>query len=167
MIFKATVICYRLHLALLNGGHLALLNGGEVMRLTVGALCCCVALLSGAAWAATLQPGQGNLSINQGSGFQPVNARVDAKVGDSVEVTSGGSATLIYEDGCQVQVQPGAVISVMPLSPCASGSFAQDNTNNNAGMAIGAVVVMGGIAAGLIYEGTKSTNNTSGSPASP
>ena len=139
-----------------------LFNGGEVMRLIAGTLCC-AALLSGSAWAATLEPGQGNLSINQGSGFQPVNARVDAKIGDSVEVTPGGSAILIYGDGCQVQVQPGAVVTVAPLSPCASGSYAQDN-NNNTATEIGALAVVGGIAGGLIYEGTKSSNNGPSSP---
>lgn len=133
------------------------------MRSIAGAICC-FALLGGSAWAATLEPGQGDLSINQGSGFQPVNARVDAKVGDSVVVTAGGNATLVYDDGCQVQVQPGAVVTVAPLSPCAAGSYAQDGTNgNNTGIAMGALAVVGGVTAGIIYEGTKHNNG----PSSP
>ncbi len=79
-----------------------------------------------AAWAATVQPVQGDLSINQGQGFQKVNGRVEAKVGDSVMVSPGGSATVSYADGCKVDVKPGAVVTIAPLSPCASGSYAAD-----------------------------------------
>jgi hypothetical protein len=129
----------------------------------VGAFCLAM-LLSSSAWAATLEPGQGNLTINQGQGFQPVNGRIDANVGDSVMVAPGGSATVVYDDGCKVDVQPGAVTTVAPLSPCASGSNAQDG-----GDWTGALI-MGGVAGGLaglgIYEATQSPSGT-GSPASP
>ncbi len=93
-------------------------------RTVFGAFCCAM-LLSGSTWAATLEPGQGNLSINQGQGFQPVNSRIDANVGDSVMVSPDGAATIVYDDGCTVDVQPGAVTTIAPLSPCASGSYAQ------------------------------------------
>ena len=125
-------------------------------------LCCCAMLLGSPARAATLEPAQGTLSINQGEGFRPVNARVDANVGDSVMVAPGGSATLVYDDGCKVDVQPGAITTIAPLSPCASGSYAQDNSTFNA-TAAGAVLVFGAVAGTLIYEGTK----TSASPGSP
>lgn len=131
------------------------------MKSGIGIFCCAV-FLSGSSWAATLEPGQGALTLNQGQGFQPVNARIDANVGDSVMVAPGGSATLVYDDGCKVDVQPGAAISVTPISPCASGSYAQDNTNTTT--ALLAIGTVGAIAGTLIYEGTKSTNST---PASP
>jgi len=127
-------------------------------RLNIGVLCCAM-VLSTSAWAATIEPGQGNLSINQGQGFQPVNGRIDANVGDSVMVAPGGSATVVYDDGCTVSVQPGGVTTVAPLSPCASGSYAQDNTNYTGVLLVGAGVA--GIAGVAIYEGTKSTNNAS------
>ncbi len=137
----------------------------------IAALCCAM-LLSSSAWAASVEPGQGNLSINQGQGFQPVNSRIDANVGDSVMVAPDGSATVVYEDGCKVAVQPGAVTTIAPLSPCASGSNAADM-----GIPVGApppppyypsdytgALIMGGIVAGLtglvIYETTQK-------PASP
>lgn len=41
-------------------------------------------------------------------------------------VGPGGAATVVYDDGCKVDVQPGAVATVAPLSPCASGSNAQE-----------------------------------------
>jgi hypothetical protein len=66
----------------------------------------------------------GELSINQGHGFKHVTRRINAKVGDSVMVGPGGTATVVYDDGCKVNVQPGAVISIESLSPCASGANA-------------------------------------------
>ena len=130
----------------------------------VGALCFgCVVLLATASSAATIEPGQGNLSVNQGQGFQPINSRVDANVGDSVMVAPGGAATVTYSDGCKVDVQPGAVTTIAPLSPCATGSYAQDFNWGAVGMGM-LVLGVGGVA---IYEGTKSTNNNTIAPASP
>jgi hypothetical protein len=36
----------------------------------------------------------------------------------------GGAVTVTYDDGCKVSVQPGAVTTIAPLSPCAAGSNA-------------------------------------------
>lgn len=131
----------------------------------LGALCLAM-LFSTSSWAASIEPGQGSLTLNQGQGFQPVNSRIDANVGDSVMVAPGGSATVVYEDGCTVNVQPGAVTTIAPLSPCASGSYAQDNGSNWVG-----ALVMGGVAGGLAalagYEASKSTTSSTVNPASP
>ncbi len=127
----------------------------------VGAFCCAM-LLSGSAWAATIEPGQGNLLISQGQGFQPVNSRIDANVGDSVMVSPGGAATVVYDDGCTVDVQPGSVTTIAPLSPCASGSNAQNGPDYGGlilGVGAGALVGLG------IYEAV--TTSSSSSPASP
>jgi hypothetical protein len=126
----------------------------------------CAMLLSSSAWAATVQPGQGSLSVNQGNGFQPINSRVDANVGDSVMVGPDGNASIVYDDGCKVDVQPGAVATIAPLSPCASGSNAQSDGNNPYLMPLVAGAMVGAAAGVAIYEGTKSANN-SGGPASP
>ena len=120
-------------------------------------------------WAATLQPGQGNLTINQGQGFQPVNNRIDANVGDSVMVGPGGSATVVYDDGCKVNVEPGTVATIGPLSPCASGSNAEDYGVNWGAVGLGfAAAALTGVG---IYEATKSNNNATSpaaaAPASP
>jgi len=103
-------------------------------------------LASAQAQTASVIPVQGDLSLNQGQGFQPVDSRISANVGDSLMVGPGGAATVVYQDGCQVTVQPGAVTSIAPLSPCASGSFAADGES-----LIGAGVVVVGIAALTIY----------------
>jgi hypothetical protein len=126
-------------------------------------------------WAATLEPGYGDLTINQGQGFKPINSRVDANVGDSVMVGPGGTATVVYDDGCKVNVQPGAVTTIAPLSPCASGSNAQTGPSyypdcrtdpDDCGpnwVAIGSVVLTVAVVAGAIYFITKGN----GTPASP
>lgn len=117
---------------------------------TATSVICCALLLSSSSWAATLEPGQGNLLVNQGQGFQSVNGRIDTNVGDSVMVGAGGSATLVYSDGCKVNVQPGSVATVAPLSPCASGSNADANSDNYwvvGGVVLGAAALGVGIAA--------------------
>jgi hypothetical protein len=129
-------------------------------RPILGAFCFgCAVLLSSSSWAASLEPGQGDLSVNQGQGFQPVNSRVDAKVGDSVMVGPGGAATLTYDDGCTVTVQPGSVTTIAPISPCASGSSA-DGTDWGPWIA-GGLVITGGIIAGFAIA------NHSGSSSGP
>lgn len=125
---------------------------------------CWAMLLSSSTWAATIQPGQGSLTINQGQGFQPVNSRVDANVGDSVMVAPGGAATVVYDDGCKVDVQPGSVTTVAPISPCASGSYAANNDPDWGAIAMG-VGVLGLVGAG-IYAASHNPS-TNGTPASP
>ncbi len=46
-----------------------------------------------------MAPGNGDLSVNQGQGFKPVDSRIEANVGDSVMVGPGGAATVVYGDG--------------------------------------------------------------------
>jgi hypothetical protein len=138
----------------------------------------CAMLVASPSWAAVIEPGLGDLTINQGQGFKPVNSRANANVGDSVMVGPGGSATITYEDGCKVDVRPGAVMTIAPLSPCASGSNAQNYNNctigpdgrpqcgDDWGWAIGALLVAGGlgIAAWRASEGNGTTTAVGASP---
>jgi hypothetical protein len=79
-------------------------------------------------------------------------------------VAPGGGATVVYDDGCKVDVQPGAVTTIAPLSPCASGSYADDSSNWGG-------LIIGGAAAGAlglgIYEATQTAKAGASSPASP
>jgi hypothetical protein len=85
----------------------------------------CSLLVASPSWAAVVEPGDGDLTVNQGQGFKPVKSSSTANVGDSVMVAPGGAATVVYDDGCKVSVQPGSVTTIAPLSPCAAGSNAQ------------------------------------------
>lgn len=135
----------------------------------------CAVLVASPSWAAVLEPGTGDLTINQGQGFKPVTSSATANVGDSVMVGPGGSATIVYEDGCKVNVRPGAVTTIAPLSPCASGSNAQDPNcppgrdcgPDWVGVTIGAVLA--GVGFGVAaYEASKSNGTTTPvNPASP
>ena len=92
----------------------------------LAAACAGLPLVIGTAClGATIEPLQGNLLINRGHGFQQVNGRIEADVGDLVMVSPDGSASLSYPDGCKVSVRPGAVTTIAPSSPCASASRAQ------------------------------------------
>ena len=132
-------------------------------RPVFGAFCCAM-LLSSSTWAATLEPGQGSLTINQGQGFQPVNNRIDANVGDSVMVGPNGAATVVYDDGCTVNVQPGAVMTIAPLSPCASGSYAQQGGPDWGALLLGAGALT---LAGVGIYAVSTAPNTNGQAASP
>jgi len=116
--------------------------------------------------AATVEPVQGKLSVNQGQGFEQINGRIDANVGDTVMVSPNGSAIVSYPDGCKVNVQPGAVTTIAPMSPCASGSYASDDRDNGAA----AYIIGAGAAAAVgigIYEATQTKAAASPAPASP
>jgi hypothetical protein len=119
----------------------------------------CSLLLVSASWAATIEPVQGNLSLNQGQGFQPVNGRVDANVGDTVVVGPGGVTAVAHFNSLKVSVQPGAVTTIAPLSPCASGSMADDNNSN--GLYFLGVAAGFGLAGFGIYEIIHHNNNNS------
>jgi hypothetical protein len=142
----------------------------------------CAVLAATPSWAAVVEPGYGDLTINQGQGFRPVAAAVNANVGDSVMVDPGGSATIVYEDGCKVNVRPGAVTTIAPLSPCASGSNAADmgvpragvppagpayQQDDTWGWIIGGTLFAIGIGIAA-YEASKSNGTTTPvKPASP
>ena len=141
----------------------------------------CAVLAASPSWAAVVQPGFGDLTLNQGNGFKPVTGAANANVGDSVMVGPGGGATIVYEDGCKVDVRPGAVMTIAALSPCASGSNAQgppyypgckigpdgrpyDCGPDWVGVTIAAILFGGGLAAFFI-EANKN-NGTTLSPLS-
>jgi hypothetical protein len=134
---------------------------GLLTALSIG----CLLVAGSAASAATIAPVKGDVSVNQGQGFKKLNAAFEAKVGDAVMVTPGGSAKVSYADGCAIEVKPGAVMVITALSPCASGSYAdEDDHNDNTG-----ALVFGGVVAGVsgfvIYEILQNTKARP--PASP
>lgn len=87
------------------------------MRSLVLGLVAGVCLVS-PALAATVQPVQGQVSINRGEGFQPLAGKTQARAGDLVMVHPGGKAKLLYPGGCIIPVTPGKVVQVGAKSPC-------------------------------------------------
>ena len=86
--------------------------------LTVG-LC-----VGSSAFAASLEAVQGEVSINRGEGFQRVTGPTEARAGDLLMASPGGSAKLVYADGCPVRVIPGSVVRVGAQSPCKATYYA-------------------------------------------
>lgn len=93
---------------------------------------CIIALLastlaSSAALAdATVTATSGGFLVSQGHGFTRTTQTTRLKTGDKVTVTEGNGATLTYSDSCKVDVRPGYVFIIGPVSPCALGQGAND-----------------------------------------
>jgi len=71
------------------------------------------------AQAARVVPVTGEVLVNAGAGYHLVAGVVDLKPGDSVIAKLSAQASLIYGDGCTVDVVPGMVAWVEFTSPCA------------------------------------------------
>jgi hypothetical protein len=144
----------------------------------------CFLLVGSSCLAATIQPGQGTLLINQGQGFQTINGPVEANVGDSLMVSPGGMAMAVYPDGCKVAIQPGEVTTITQPSPCTNPfgqdtqapTFAQNAPPTDYSLAIAGAAALGGAGIGVaIYALTKNNNSTTtvntgstcGGPANP
>jgi hypothetical protein len=55
--------------------------------------------------AATVVPGQGTVMVNHGQGYQQVAGSTEANPGATVVVGPGGSAQVVYSDGCTVMAR--------------------------------------------------------------
>ena len=100
----------------------------------------CMGLLSSTAMAVTLQPLQGKVLINRGTGFQHVTEPVTAAVGDAVMVSADGTAQVVYNSGCTVPVKPGNVVTIALEAPCQKTATAPIDPNGmrmNLGFACG------------------------------
>lgn len=136
------------------------------MRGLLAALCIGCSFLAGsAAWAATIEPVNGDVSVNQGQGFKKLDSAFEAKVGDAVMVSPGGAAKVSYADGCAIALKPGAVMVIAALSPCASGSNAQEDDHNDHTGALVFGTVVAGVTGFVIYEIVQNTKTNK--PASP
>jgi hypothetical protein len=71
------------------------------------------------AWPATLNVTGGEVFVDQGSGYRPVEAQTAVNAGDTVMAKFGGSAEVVYDDECRQTVDVGTVVVVAEKSPCA------------------------------------------------
>jgi hypothetical protein len=126
-----------------------------------------ISLSSFGASAASLTSIRGSVQINSGSGFHRVARAAQVAPGTSVMAAPGGSAEILYSDGCRIPVRPGSVEVVAPVSPCALGQAAPQNQGNTIYDALLAAAVIGGsVTAGVLSSQHNNQNNVI-VPASP
>jgi hypothetical protein len=115
--------------------------------------------------AASLVSIYGGVRANSGSGFHQVGDGAQVASGTSVMAAPGGSAEILYSDGCRIPVRPGVVEVVAPISPCALGQKPQSSSFYDV---LGAGAVIGGsVFAGVWsaqHTSTQHNNQTSGNP---
>lgn len=75
--------------------------------------------------AATLSQQQGTVLVNQGEVFATAADQQALQAGDRVMVMEGGSAVLVFADGCELPLAAGTLLEVPAVSTCASGDVAQ------------------------------------------
>jgi hypothetical protein len=126
-------------------------NRRTIRMRTVTAIAALVSglVLSTASLAATVVPVAGKLSINSGFGFHDVAGPVAGKVGDSVMAGAKSSGRIVYDDGCEVPVVPGRVVTIAAESPCGNAFGQADGGSATAALAaVGALAAIGGVLAG-------------------
>lgn len=144
------------------------------LRLGVALLACLSFAEQG--FAATLQPMGGEVFVNRGHGYDLVTQPIQVNPGDAVMVNPNGHASIVYNDACNVSVQPGVVSTITPNPPCGNPlppdvaqSYAQTPPpppSSDTGVILGAVGVGLG-AAGLgvgIYALSQHNSNTTVNP---
>ena len=77
-------------------------------------------------------------------------------VGDSVIASPGGSAKIVYDDGCTEEVKPGDIATVKPASPCNPGAYVAPSHPARPYI-IGAAVV-GGVVTAAVLLGRNSSS---------
>ena len=122
--------------------------------------------------AATLDSIKGTVLINRGEGFRPLAGTAQANIGDTIMVSPGSSARVVYPDGCPVPVKPGQILTIAAESPCTAfaqaGPPPRDDRDDDAGFWLGvagSAVVIGA----WIWGATQGQSGPTGgaAPASP
>src|SRR6476646_2216804 len=89
------------------------------MRVAFGATAIFLSIAPGSqALAATVNSMSGQVLLNRGDGYKVVAGSAQGAAGDTVVANPGGSAQIVYPDGCVVEVLPGAVTAIAAQSPC-------------------------------------------------
>jgi len=83
-------------------------------------------VLTSAVSAATVTAVTGKVSINRGDGFAQISSTTSAKPGDRVMAGFGGTADIVYDNGCRQKVEPGSLITVVGTPPCEKPTVSQD-----------------------------------------
>ena len=83
-------------------------------------------VLTSAVSAATVTAVTGKVSINRGDGFAQISSATSAKPGDRVMAGFGGTAEIVYDNGCRQKVESGSLITVVETPPCEKPTVSQD-----------------------------------------
>lgn len=134
----------------------------RVGRWTAGLVIGLCVALTGSANAATILDIQGEVLISTGTGFLPVSGPTEVVAGHQVFVRPGGSAQILFDDGCKVPIQPDTVVQVGATSPCATAN-AGGGSPLSTPVIVGGVVVAGGVALAVGLSGGGKKDK----PASP
>jgi len=131
----------------------------------------CGLLASASAWATYVVP-SGDVAVSHGEGFGQVTTNTDVTFGDSVIASPGGSAKIVYDDGCTVDVKPGQIVNVQATSPCESGAYEASSRFSPTTYVVGAVIVGGVVVTTVILtsqdnDNDKKKNQNNAEPASP
>ena len=105
--------------------------------------------------AATVNTVTGQALINRGMGYQSINGATQGNVGDSVLAKPDSSASIVYENGCIVEVKPGQVVTIDAQPPCEAG-ITQSPTTTQIAVGLG---IAGAVAGAIII-----INDNSASP---
>lgn len=112
------------------------------------------------AQAATIDSIQGGVMLSRsGAPYQFVNQPTRITAGDSILANPNGSARVVFEQGCSVDVRPGMVFTVPSIAPCGDApSYVNGDADGIGGaggdptfadfapVALGAAFVASGIA---------------------
>jgi hypothetical protein len=71
-------------------------------------------------------PLSGEILVNSGAGYHRIVGAVKLKPGDAAIAEPNAQASLVYDDGCAIDVSPGMVAWVEQTSPCAKMSDRRD-----------------------------------------
>lgn len=136
--------------------------GFEAGRRVVASCALGVALVAGGpANAATVSSTGPDSLINPGTGFRRIDGSEPAKLGDVVTAKKS-TITVVYENGCVVEVKPGAVYAIETPESCLVGV-----PSLTVGNVIVGGLVAGGVAAGAVILSGSSGSGSSGTQVSP
>jgi hypothetical protein len=118
------------------------------------------------ALATTVEVIQPQVFVNRGDGYKPATKTSGVSAGHIVMAAPNGSAKVVYDDGCVVEVKPSAVVTVYETSPCQAQTGAVDtssqtaaNTGSRRGYIIAGVVVAGVIGGAFAIAGGGDDDN--------
>ena len=134
---------------------------------SVGLLGLTAAVAVTTAHAATLNAVQGGVFVNSGNGYNAVGGTTELSPGDQVMANAGGSAQIVYPDGCKVALEPGSVVAIAPKSPCSIETGSVPDASSGSGidgttLLVGGLVVGGAVAAAVALSGDDDNDNGNG-----